>query len=659
MRSANAALDAAPRPHRIVFENYSLRAPAFAMSFLILAIHVWDRGIGVFGWSALVLALLVYPHLVFWWARRAANSLRVELNNMVLDAFLIGLVTASLQFPFWITFVMWLACAMNNTLSRSGRGMLYATAAYAGGALIPIVLFGWRYAPDMGLPGTVLCALGMSLYLFAIGNANYRRNEQLRSVRARLRLREQSLEATNTTIEAAYRNISLMGEFGREITATLDRGAVMATVYRLVAAQMAADTFRVGIYREQAALVEFPFVMALGAPSLPDAWPLADAGALVRYCLEQGRPISIADHVAHAAMQKSGGGAAPEPTAAAAGALRAGSSLYAPLSIKDRVVGLLVVQSVHAHAYQPVHVNMLATLAAYTAVALDNADAYEQLAGALHALKGAQQQLVMNERMASIGTLTAGVAHEINNPVNFAHAGAQTLVLSIERFHASLRTLAGDDADTAISDLLERETGALLGQVGVIVEGTTRIRDIVRDLRNFSRLDEALRKTVSVNETLMSTVRLVRMHYARSTHIVCTFEREIVLECWPAQLNQVFMNLIINACDAVAERERSGAAQAGTPNGLLRIDARVEGGELVIDFDDNGCGIDSAAIGRIFDPFYTTKALDAGTGLGLAISYGIVRAHDGELSARSVPGAGSCFTVRMPLRPPPAAAPPG
>ncbi|HEY0061282.1 MAG TPA: ATP-binding protein, partial [Telluria sp.] len=269
----------------------------------------------------------------------------------------------------------------------------------------------------------------------------------------------------------------------------------------------------------------------------------------------------------------------------------------------------------------------------------------------LAALKDAQQQLVLKEKMASIGTLTAGIAHEINNPVNFSHAGAQALVLSIEQFRATLLALAGDgpEAEAELRPLLRRETGELLRQVGVIVEGTTRIRDIVRNLRAFSRLDEAARKTVSLGDTILSTVRLVRMHYAETTEIECVFEREFALECWPAQLNQVFMNLIINACDAIGQRQNS----PGQAPGKLQIRTRIEYDRLLVEFEDNGCGIAPDAIGRIFEPFFTTKEVGRGTGLGLAISYGIVRKHGGELRARSVAGQGSCFTVALPLVPVP------
>ena len=648
MSDAETVAASARAPHWIVYYNYRLRCMFFGLAFAIMVAEEWGKPDGAATLWMLVPPFLVWPHLAFLRARRSAASQQAELGNLVLDSLLIGVCVASLHFPVWISFTLWLGSSLNIAISRGARAILLALSAFCAGALASVALLGWHFAPQMNAVSTAMCVVGMSLYLYAVGNSSYARNEKLRSTRETLRLREQLLNATNQDVEAAHKNISLMSEFGREITAMLDREAVMKAVYHRVRVQMNADLFRVGIYREERGVIEYPFAVDMGQRLPVSSCSMQEADPLDARCLRTGEAIFIPAHERRRRVDGDAGartgrrgreGDTPGP-------LRPASSLYAPLTLKGRVLGMLAVQSGLRGAYEPFHIDMLATLAAYTAVALDNADAYEQLGGALAALKGAQQQLVLKERMASIGTLTAGVAHEINNPVNFAHAGAQTLVLSIERFRAALLTLAGQDADAAIRTLLNRETDELLAQVGVIVEGTTRIRDIVRDLRTFSRLDEAVRKTVSISETLLSTVRLVRMHYAETTEIVCAFERDIAIECWPAQLNQVFMNLIINACDAIAERQR----HAGTvPAGLLRIGTRVEAGHLLIDFDDNGCGIPADAIGRIFEPFFTTKSVGQGTGLGLAISYGIVRTHAGELTVRSQPGVGSCFTIQLPL----------
>lgn len=257
-----------------------------------------------------------------------------------------------------------------------------------------------------------------------------------------------------------------------------------------------------------------------------------------------------------------------------------------------------------------------------------------------------QQKLVLNEKMAAIGTLTAGLAHEINNPVNFAHGGAQLLSDELEEFRQFLLALAGSDADAKVLQALNTRFDHLVGRTALIKEGTTRIHELVRDLRTFSRLDQADKKAVPIAENILSTVKLVQTQYAEDTDIVCDLVVNPTLECWPARLNQVFMNLIVNACQANREKR---AGQKDAPRGKLRIQTRLAGQALVIDFADSGNGIPPGVAERMFEPFYTTKPEGEGTGLGLSIAFAIVQKHGGSLSARSVAGQGAVLTVMLPL----------
>ena len=264
---------------------------------------------------------------------------------------------------------------------------------------------------------------------------------------------------------------------------------------------------------------------------------------------------------------------------------------------------------------------------------------------ALASLKETQQQMVLQEKMASVGTLTAGIAHEINNPVNFAHVGAQNLGGELHKFQEFLLHLAGDDVDASVVEAIDRHFARLDSQVNVIAEGTSRIRLLVKDLLNFARLGEAERNAVAIGDSLSSTVNLVRTRYARVVDIVCTLDANPVLECWPSLLNQVFMNLIVNACQAIDARREKEPKLAGR----LSIRSHIDGECLKLTFEDNGCGIAAEDLGRIFEPFYTTKDMGDGTGLGLSISFGIVQKHGGRLEARSTPGIGSCFIVVLPM----------
>jgi ligand-binding sensor domain-containing protein/signal transduction histidine kinase len=453
-------------------------------------------------------------------------------------------------------------------------------------------------------------------------------------------------ERERANVELAHNDIALLSDIGREITAMLDQETIMTTLYRRLHVLMSADVFGVGVYREDRSAVDFPFLMEQGRRVRADTPGHAERDRLALWCIERRKAVFIND-LGHEYQRYVDSDDAPGVEVEAAGVSRSTHSLlFVPLSVVGQTYGVLTVQSMQRNAYQPVHVDMLATLASYAGVALDNADAYQKLEKVVKELKTAQQQLVFQEKMASIGALTAGVAHEINNPANFAHAGAQNLGSEIERFRSFLLKLAGEDADAAVLERLNHDIDALVGKLGIIVEGTSRIRDLVKDLRSFSRLDEAERKTVSITESLTATARLVRTMYEDTAEFRYDFKAHPMLECWPAQLNQVFMNLIVNACDAIREKPWHDPA---APRGTLTIGVQVEDDEVVIEFDDDGCGIAPDMVDHIFEPFVTTKASDQGTGLGLSISFSIIGWHKGSLTVSSVQGEGSCFTVRLPL----------
>jgi len=256
-------------------------------------------------------------------------------------------------------------------------------------------------------------------------------------------------------------------------------------------------------------------------------------------------------------------------------------------------------------------------------------------------------ELVQAGKMASLGTLTAGVAHEINNPTNFVHASAHNLHVDLSRFHQYLVDLAGDEAENEVLVSFEAQFGELFEHLVTIKEGTTRITRIVQDLRVFSQLEAADKKEESIQQCLLSTINLVRTKYAEVADIVTHFERQdAMLMCYPAQLNQVFMNLIVNACDAI----RANQSQKDNDIiGTVVVACRKTDTHIEVKITDDGCGMSDKTKTKLFEPFYTTKSEGEGTGLGLSISYGIVRKHQGELIVESQLGKGSVFTLILPF----------
>ena len=267
-------------------------------------------------------------------------------------------------------------------------------------------------------------------------------------------------------------------------------------------------------------------------------------------------------------------------------------------------------------------------------------------------LRRVQVRLLQAEKMASIGQLAAGVAHEINNPLGYVYSNLHTLrdyvtdlLRLIGAYEEAERRLpatdaawdslhvvkSGVDLDNVRSDVID-----LLGESQ---EGIQRVKKIVQDLKEFSHADSddewAL---VDLHKGLDLTLNIAKNEFKYKATVEKSYGSLPLVECVVSQINQVFMNILINAGQAITE------------NGRICIVTGVEGDEVWIDISDNGSGISAERIGRIFDPFFTTKQVGIGTGLGLSLSYSIVEKHGGRIEVDSQPGQGARFRIWLPIR---------
>jgi len=232
--------------------------------------------------------------------------------------------------------------------------------------------------------------------------------------------------------------------------------------------------------------------------------------------------------------------------------------------------------------------------------------------------------------MASIGTMTAGVAHEINNPTNFTHAAVYMMNDEIRGIKIFLKQLAGgDNAEPEVLQSFDDKFTKLVELAKTATEGTTRIRTIVEDLRSFARIDDAKQAQVQMSDLINSTVHLVRTQYD-SIIIETQLAYEPLFLCFPSKLNQVFMNIIVNACQAIESKKSSDGVE-----GKVVIKTKQHDNKMIITFEDNGCGMKEQTLNRVFEPFYTTKDVGSGTGLGMAISFGIIEEHCGTIEVES------------------------
>ena len=259
-------------------------------------------------------------------------------------------------------------------------------------------------------------------------------------------------------------------------------------------------------------------------------------------------------------------------------------------------------------------------------------------------VKQRTNDLLLADKMASLGTLTAGVAHEINNPNNFINVSLQNMDEDLDKFKAFLLNLAGDDADEEITASFDRHFNRLHTHVNISIDGSNRIKTIVDDLRTFTQLDKAEQNQVCITDLIRATVTLVQAKYMKLIDFDLNFTDKPLIECYPAQLNQVFMNIIVNACQAIEE-----SMQGREIKGHIAIGCTESDDEVEITIKDDGCGMDEVTLTHVFEPFYTTKEVGEGTGLGMSISFGIIEKHGGDIKVNSILGEGSEFIVHLPL----------
>lgn len=244
------------------------------------------------------------------------------------------------------------------------------------------------------------------------------------------------------------------------------------------------------------------------------------------------------------------------------------------------------------------------------------------------------------------GMLFAEVAHEINNPANFAYTASYNLKRDLEKLKTFLLELAGDDVDNEILAAFDEKFQSLYDHTDTVQEGISRIRDIVLNLRASFRKDKEKIKPGKLIEALNRTLQLVKIDYADRVDFNVDFKADPEIQCNISELNQTFMNLMVNACQAIVQKQKSSGDNT---KGTLGIQTREENGQAVIRFQDTGTGMTKKVQNKMFDRFFTTKPEGEGTGLGLSISYDIIRKHGGRIEIVSEPGKGTTVTLYLPL----------
>ncbi|HEV8272958.1 MAG TPA: ATP-binding protein, partial [Chitinophagaceae bacterium] len=488
----------------------------------------------------------------------------------------------------------------------------------------------------------LFATLGGLAALIVVAIIMYRGNKQKQKANTLLHKQKQEIDkkaeelaVQKDNLEQSYRNVELLGDIGRKITSSLSVETIIGTVYDNVNSLMDASVFGIGIYHEATKKIDFPATYENGV-ALPEySNSIYEENRFASLCFISGKEIVMSDleseyknYLQDVLVPKQG----QQPV----------SLIYLPLKVKDKMMGVITVQSFQKNAYSEYHLYMLRTIAIYAAIALENAESYKKLNQTVDSLKTTQTQLIQSEKMASLGELTAGIAHEIQNPLNFVNNFSEVNAELIDELEQEAEKGNLAEIRSIAKDIRENERK--------INHHGKRADSIVKSMLQHSRSSSGKKEPTDINDLADEYLRLA-YHGLRAkdksfnAKFETTFDNSIgKVNIISQDIGRVLVNLINNAFYAVYEKKKQ---EANGYEPAVAVSTKKKDDKVEIKIKDNGNGIPQKVLEKIFQPFFTTKPTGQGTGLGLSLSYDIVKAHGGELKVETKEGEGSEFIILL------------
>ena len=486
--------------------------------------------------------------------------------------------------------------------------------------------------------GGLLSVILISAILFRNNRQKQKANLLLQKQKKEIDKKAGELAEQKDNLEQSYKNIELLGDIGRKITSSLSVETIIGTVYDNVNALMDASVFGIGIYHEDTKQIEFPATYEDGVALPAYTNSIYEENRFASLCFISGKEIIMGDlqseyknFLQDVLVPKQG----QQPV----------SLIYLPLKAKEKALGVITVQSFNKNAFSEYHVYMLRNIAIYAAIALENAESYKKLNQTVESLKKTQTQLIQSEKMASLGELTAGIAHEIQNPLNFVNNFSEVNAELIDELQQEISKGNLDEIRSIAKDIKENEQK--------IIHHGKRADAIVKGMLQHSRSSSGQKELADINDLADEYLRLAYHGLrAKDKSFNASFKTNLdnsidKVNIIPQDIGRVLVNLINNAFYAVAEKRKQ------TSNGYeptVILTTKKIAGKVEISIKDNGNGIPQKVLDKIFQPFFTTKPTGEGTGLGLSLAYDIItKGHGGELKVETKEGEGSSFIIQLPF----------
>lgn len=468
-------------------------------------------------------------------------------------------------------------------------------------------------------------------------------------------------------LEQKAAEVRVLRTISAEITATFDLEALFATVLRTMDELFGFDHCLILLVDDSGEWLEV--VSSRGYPEPGVGARVAVGSGLAGVVAKRRRIVRLGSLTQQRAyvstirrqLEQSGRMRDLDDVPSLPGLPNVESQVGIPLIVEGTLIGVFLVESETKRTFSEDEETLIAIVANHAASAIHNARLFRELAAAhenlrelnesledrvrertdelqraYRELRATQAQLLQAAKLAALGDLVAGLTHEINTPLGSIHANAD-----VTRRAAVMvgEALEGEEAFLARHHKLRQALDALDVATSTTLTATERIAAIMNSLKTFARLDEAERKKANLHHGIESALTLLQHRLGERINVLRRYGPLPDLMCYPNRLNQVFMNVLVNAIQAIADR------------GTITITTRIDEGHAVLEFEDTGVGIERARLDRIFDPGFTTKGSGVGVGLGLATSYRIVEEHHGNIEVSSERGKGTTVRIRLPIDP--------
>jgi len=464
-----------------------------------------------------------------------------------------------------------------------------------------------------------------------------RNNRQKQKANKLLQKQKQEIDEKATELFEQKESVELLSEIGRKITSSLSVEKIIGTVYDNVNALMDANVFGIGIYNEALKRIEYPATYENGEPLPFYTNDVNDKNRFGSVCFSKGDEIIIGN------LDEEYKNHLQEITTPHAGEQPV-SVIFLPLIAKGEKLGVITIQSFKEKAYTDYHLFMLRNIATYTAIAIENAESYDTLNQTVTTLKSTQNQLIQSEKMASLGELTAGIAHEIQNPLNFVN--------NFSEINKEMIAEMKEEISKGNFEEVKSIAGNIEANEEKINHHGKRADAIVKGMLQHSRQTSGTNEPTNINALADEYLRLA-YHGLRAKDksfnvtLKTDFDESIGnINVIPQDIGRVMLNLITNAFYATEENKKMNIDNYQP---TVTVSTKKQAGLVSISVNDNGPGIPQNIVDKIFQPFFTTKPTGQGTGLGLSLAYDIIKAHGGEIKVESKEGEGSEFIIQLPI----------